>query len=117
MALIALDDASSGWTEVDGPKTDLARSIEELLVEKGPMLDEYFSMIIDAKGNMCSLPLLLGGSQSQVEGVVLLYLATIVWLSCLSGLAKSTNTVKPLFIVFVKKKQWIRENNRRGSHS
>jgi hypothetical protein len=25
--------------------------------------------------------------------------------------------VKPLFIVFVKKKQWIRENNRRGSHS
>jgi hypothetical protein len=30
------------------------------------------------------------------------------------------STVKPLFIVFVgglKKKQWIRENNRCGSHS
>jgi hypothetical protein len=30
------------------------------------------------------------------------------------------NTVKPLFTVFVgglKKKQWIRENNRCGSHS
>lgn len=64
MALMALDDASSGWTEVDGPKTELARSIEELLMEKGPMLDEYFSMIIDTKGNLCSLPLLLGGSKS-----------------------------------------------------
>lgn len=64
MALMALDDASSGWTEVDGPKTELARSIEELLVEKGPMLDEYFSTIVDTKGNLCSLPLLLGGSQS-----------------------------------------------------
>jgi DNA mismatch repair protein MLH1 len=62
MMLMALDDASCGWTEVDGPKAELARSIEELLVEKGPMLNEYFSTIIDTEGNLCSLPLLLGES-------------------------------------------------------
>jgi hypothetical protein len=60
MALMALDDASCGWTEVDGPKAELARSIEELLVAKAPMLNEYFSTIIDTEGNFCSLPLLLG---------------------------------------------------------
>jgi DNA mismatch repair protein MLH1 len=60
MALMALDDPACGWTEVDGSKTELAQSVEELLMQKGPMLDEYFSMIIDSTGNLCSLPLLLG---------------------------------------------------------
>lgn len=78
MALMALDDASSGWTEVDGPKTELARSIEKLLVEKGPMLDEYFSTIIDMKGNLCSLPLLLDQYSPATSGLplFLLYLST-----------------------------------------
>lgn len=57
---MALDDPACGWTEVDGPKNELARSIEEMLTQKGPMLDEYFSMIVDSTGNLCSLPLLLG---------------------------------------------------------
>ena len=64
---MALDDAESGWTEVDGPKTELAESVQELLVEKGPMLDDYFSIVIDCDGNLCSLPLLLGVSQCYVQ--------------------------------------------------
>jgi DNA mismatch repair protein MLH1 len=64
---MALDDAACGWTEVDGPKTELARSIEQLLVQKGPMLDEYFSTIVDSDGNLCSLPLLLGEPHCYVQ--------------------------------------------------
>jgi DNA mismatch repair protein MLH1 len=60
MARMALDDAESGWTEVDGPKTELAQSVQELLTEKAHMLDDYFSTVIDSDGNLCSLPLLLG---------------------------------------------------------
>jgi DNA mismatch repair protein MLH1 len=64
---MALDDAESGWTEVDGPKTELAQSVQELLVEKAPMLDDYFSTVIDSDGNLCSLPLLLGVSQCYTK--------------------------------------------------
>jgi hypothetical protein len=63
---MGLDDVASGWTEVDGPKTELAQSVNKLLIEKGPMLDEYFSTIIDSSGNLCSLPLILGGPQSYI---------------------------------------------------
>jgi DNA mismatch repair protein MLH1 len=59
---MALDDAESGWTEVDGPKAELAQSVQELLIEKTSMLDEYFSTVIDSDGSLCSLPLLLGVS-------------------------------------------------------
>lgn len=64
---MALDDAESGWTEVDGPKTELAQSVKELLIEKAPMLDDYFSTVIDSDGNLCSLPLLLGMSQCYIQ--------------------------------------------------
>jgi DNA mismatch repair protein MLH1 len=67
MACMALDDAESGWTEVDGPKTELAQSVQELLIEKAPMLDEYFSTVIDSDGNLCSLPLLLGVSHCYTQ--------------------------------------------------
>ncbi|GFG36808.1 hypothetical protein Cfor_08643 [Coptotermes formosanus] len=82
MALMALDDAESGWTEVDGPKTELAQSVQELLVEKGPMLDDYFSTVIDSDGNLCSLPLLLDQYNPATSGlpVFLLHLSTgVVW--------------------------------------
>ena len=64
---MALDDAESGWTEVDGPKSELAQSVQELLTEKAPMLDDYFSTLIDSDGNLCSLPLLLGVSQCYTK--------------------------------------------------
>ncbi|XP_021924732.1 DNA mismatch repair protein Mlh1 isoform X2 [Zootermopsis nevadensis] len=71
MALMALDDPACGWTEVDGPKNELARSIEEVLTQKGPMLDEYFSMIVDSTGNLCSLPLLLDQYTPETRGLPL----------------------------------------------
>ena len=44
--MLALDSAESGWTEVDGPKTDLAQYVVSLLTGKAAMLREYFSVEI-----------------------------------------------------------------------
>ena len=47
MSLMALDSAESGWTEADGPKSDLAKYIVDFLTSKTEMLDDYFSMQLD----------------------------------------------------------------------
>ena len=44
---MALDSEESGWTEVDGPKVDLARYIVDFLTTKSEMLRDYFSLEID----------------------------------------------------------------------
>lgn len=62
--MLGLNTEEAGWTEGDGPKEELATSVKELLLEKADMLKEYFSIVIDRKGNLKSLPLLLGESTS-----------------------------------------------------
>ncbi|XP_031847500.1 DNA mismatch repair ATPase Mlh1 [Nomia melanderi] len=59
LALLGLDTEEAGWTEEDGTKEELATSVKELLLEKADMLKEYFSIVIDKKGNLKSLPVLL----------------------------------------------------------
>lgn len=59
LAMLGLNTEEAGWTEGDGPKEELATSVKELLLEKADMLKEYFSIVIDRKGNLKSLPLLL----------------------------------------------------------
>ncbi|XP_069699204.1 DNA mismatch repair protein Mlh1 isoform X2 [Periplaneta americana] len=80
VAMLGLDSEESGWTEVDGPKMDLAETVKQLLTDKGPMLDEYFSTIVDSSGNLCSLPLVLDGYNPATRGLplFLLRLATDV---------------------------------------
>ena len=46
LTMLALDSAESGWTEVDGPKTELAQYVVNLLQGKADMLREYFSLEI-----------------------------------------------------------------------
>ena len=45
--MLALDSADSGWTPDDGPKSELAQYVVDLLVSKAEMLDDYFSVKID----------------------------------------------------------------------
>ncbi|XP_076651260.1 DNA mismatch repair ATPase Mlh1 [Halictus rubicundus] len=59
LALLGLESSEAGWTEDDGKKEDLATSVKELLFEKADMLKEYFSIVIDKRGNLKSLPVLL----------------------------------------------------------
>ncbi|XP_003708650.1 DNA mismatch repair ATPase Mlh1 isoform X1 [Megachile rotundata] len=59
LAMLGLDTEEAGWTEEDGTKEELAKNVKELLLEKTDMLKEYFSIVIDKKGNLRSLPVLL----------------------------------------------------------
>lgn len=60
LALQGLNLPEVGWNPDDGNKDDLAKKITEILTEKGEMLNEYFSMDINEKGELLSIPLLLG---------------------------------------------------------
>lgn len=60
LAMQALELPESGWTEEDGDKEALAKRTLELLQEQSEMLEDYFNIKIDAEGNLCALPQLIG---------------------------------------------------------
>ncbi|XP_033203372.1 DNA mismatch repair ATPase Mlh1 isoform X1 [Bombus vancouverensis nearcticus] len=80
IAMLGLETKEAGWSEEDGPKEELATSVKELLLEKADMLKEYYSIVIDKKGNLKSLPVLLEKYFPSVSGLPLyiLRLATEV---------------------------------------
>ena len=80
LALLALNAPNSGWTPDDGPKEELAECIVKILKEKSAMLADYFSLEIDAVGNLKSLPLLLDDYVPNLNGLpmFILRLATEV---------------------------------------
>uniref|UniRef100_A0AAG5DKS0 DNA mismatch repair protein S5 domain-containing protein n=1 Tax=Anopheles atroparvus TaxID=41427 RepID=A0AAG5DKS0_ANOAO len=59
LALLALADPESGYTEEDGPASDLADRIVEILVEKSGLLAEYYNLSIRKDGFLESLPIVL----------------------------------------------------------
>uniref|UniRef100_A0A8C3LIS8 MutL homolog 1 n=1 Tax=Chrysolophus pictus TaxID=9089 RepID=A0A8C3LIS8_CHRPC len=69
LAMLALEDPESGWTEEDGPKEDLAEYIVEFLKKKTEMLKDYFSLEIDEEGNLTGLPLLIDNYIPLLEGL------------------------------------------------
>lgn len=96
LAMIALDSEEAGWTEADGAKSELAQSVKDLLMSKAEMLEDYFSMEIDADGNLTSIPLLLDNFSPPIDGIPIfvLRLATeIDWdkeKDCFEGICKET---------------------------
>ncbi|XP_073846322.1 DNA mismatch repair ATPase Mlh1 [Musca autumnalis] len=56
---LALNTPESGWTEEDGDKDELAARASEILIEKSPIMREYFSLTINSNGELESLPSLL----------------------------------------------------------
>jgi DNA mismatch repair protein MLH1 len=58
--MLGLECEEAGWTESAGDKKELAKLAQELLLEKADMLRQYFSIYIDKKGYLKSLPILLG---------------------------------------------------------
>nr|XP_020659052.1 DNA mismatch repair protein Mlh1 [Pogona vitticeps] len=69
LAMLALENAESGWTEEDGPKEGLAEYIVDFLTKKSEMLKDYFSLEIDGEGNLTGLPLLIDNYVPPLEGV------------------------------------------------
>ncbi|XP_043396600.1 DNA mismatch repair protein Mlh1 isoform X2 [Chelonia mydas] len=80
LAMLALENTESGWTEEDGPKEGLAEYIVEFLKKKTEMLKDYFSFEIDEDGNLTGLPLLIDNYVPPLEGLpmFILRLATEV---------------------------------------
>uniref|UniRef100_A0A674KDV9 DNA mismatch repair protein MLH1 n=1 Tax=Terrapene triunguis TaxID=2587831 RepID=A0A674KDV9_9SAUR len=80
LAMLALENTESGWTEEDGPKEGLAEYIVEFLKKKTEMLKDYFSLEIDEDGNLTGLPLLIDNYVPPLEGLpmFILRLATEV---------------------------------------
>ncbi|XP_067417031.1 DNA mismatch repair protein Mlh1 isoform X2 [Emydura macquarii macquarii] len=80
LAMLALENPESGWTEEDGPKEGLADYIVEFLKKKTEMLKDYFSLEIDEDGNLTGLPLLIDNYVPPLEGLpmFILRLATEV---------------------------------------
>lgn len=60
LAVLALDNEESGWSEEDGPKEELAQNVCDLLVDKADMLKEYYGMHITSDAYIKSMPILLG---------------------------------------------------------
>lgn len=69
LAILALDLEECGWTEADGPKEELARYMSTFLISKAEMLDDYFSLGINASGEITSLPIVLDGHKPPIEGL------------------------------------------------
>lgn len=63
IAKLALEDIEeSGWCEEDGPIHELAETVKNTLVQKAPILKEYYGLVISNDGLLHSLPLILGKS-------------------------------------------------------
>ncbi|XP_066483852.1 DNA mismatch repair protein Mlh1 isoform X1 [Tiliqua scincoides] len=69
LAMLALENAESGWTEEDGPKEGLAEYIVQFLTKRSEMLKDYFSLEIDEEGNLTGLPLLIDNYVPPLEGL------------------------------------------------
>ncbi|XP_037075337.1 DNA mismatch repair protein Mlh1-like [Pollicipes pollicipes] len=71
LALLGLGQAEAGWTEADGPKPELAGYIADLLVQRAELLDDYFSLQVDADGRLLALPLLLDNFKPPIVALPL----------------------------------------------
>ncbi|XP_017491607.1 PREDICTED: DNA mismatch repair protein Mlh1 isoform X2 [Rhagoletis zephyria] len=57
--LIALDCEEAGWSPADGNKSELADRASNILLEKAPIMREYFSLRITEEGQLETLPAIL----------------------------------------------------------
>ncbi|KAH0627208.1 hypothetical protein JD844_002685 [Phrynosoma platyrhinos] len=116
LAMLALENVESGWTEDDGPKEGLAEYIVDFLTKKNEMLKDYFSLEIDGEGNLTGLPLLIDNYVPPLEGLPMfvLRLATEVnWdeeKECFESLSKECA------MFYSIRKQYIMEDSDLTTH-
>ena len=80
LVMMALSDSASGWKEENGTKEELAVFAVTLIMSKREMLDDYYSVTIDAEENLTGLPILLAKYHPMLHNIpmFLLRLATEV---------------------------------------
>ncbi|THK32850.1 DNA mismatch repair protein Mlh1 [Diachasma alloeum] len=82
LAMLGLETEEAGWDEGDGPKEEIASNVKELLLEKAEMLKEYFAIVIDKRGNLRSLPVLLQDyfpNQAEIPLFILRLSTEVEW--------------------------------------
>ncbi|OWR41511.1 mutL protein 1 [Danaus plexippus plexippus] len=77
LLVLGLGSHEEEWDNDLGDMTEMAAQMTKLLISKGPMLYEYFSMEINNKGELLSLPLLLDG-HTPFMGALPVYLVRLV---------------------------------------
>lgn len=103
LLLMSLEAPESEWEESDGDKLKIASYLTGILTEKKEMLQEYFGITIDSKGDLTALPNVIDGFELPVLRLpmFLLRLATEVeWASeepCLGGIAQEIANLYQIF--------------------
>lgn len=70
LAMIALESSRSGWTDVDGPKDQLAERITKILCDKSSMLKEYYGLSINPDTKCVeNIPLLIENHLPGMSGI------------------------------------------------
>lgn len=59
IAMVGFDLKECAWTDEDGPKEELSKQVEKLLIEQREMLQEYFQISINADGELDGLPIII----------------------------------------------------------
>lgn len=59
LASIGFDLKECGWEEADGPKDQLAKQVQLILVDQREMLKQYFNISVTADGKLATLPSIL----------------------------------------------------------
>ncbi|CAG9569272.1 unnamed protein product [Danaus chrysippus] len=77
LLILGLDSHEEQWDDELGDMREMAAQMTKLLISKGPMLYEYFSLEINNKGELLSLPLLLDG-HTPFMGALPVYLVRLV---------------------------------------
>ncbi|XP_043272183.1 DNA mismatch repair protein Mlh1 isoform X2 [Venturia canescens] len=96
LALLGLETEGTGWTEEDGPKDEIAARVKELLLEKADLLNDYFSINIDKRGNIKSLPVLLDKYipyEAELPLYILRLATEVDWTAekvCFDGICRET---------------------------
>ncbi|OQR98620.1 DNA mismatch repair protein [Achlya hypogyna] len=69
LVLCALENPHNGFSDEDGPRQALAQEVRVSLVEKAPMLAEYFGVHITPEGLLARIPVVLGGHEPSMHAL------------------------------------------------
>ncbi|KAL1121982.1 hypothetical protein AAG570_003390, partial [Ranatra chinensis] len=96
VAMLGIEDPNSHWKEEDGSKEELATLASDLLASKAAMLQDYFSIEINQKKELRTIPLLLENYTPDISWLPLYVLrlaCDVDWDSeqaCFQGVCRET---------------------------
>ncbi|OQS04169.1 DNA mismatch repair protein [Thraustotheca clavata] len=80
LVICALENPHN-FSEEDGPRNAQAKEVTDLLIEKAPMLEEYFGLGITPEGKLTRIPVVLPGHEPSAHALpeFILKLSNVNW--------------------------------------